>query len=110
MIKMGIKLTICRHRVVACGLDNNNNIISLATNTPRLQSRGYHAEERVIFSSPKSLRKILIIRVNKKGDLLPIHPCNNCFELAVKRNIDIIPVNMTYAKITIGYHVYRRTQ
>ncbi len=91
MIKAGIKLSAVRHRVVAVGLDNNNNIISISTNKPRLKSRGYHAEERIIFNSPRSLRRILIIRVNKVGKLLPIHPCSNCFQLANKRNIDIIP-------------------
>lgn len=89
MIKAGIKLSHTRYRVIAAGLDNNGNIISIATNKPRLQSRSYHAEERIIFNSPKSLRKILIIRVNRKGELLPIDPCHKCSRLSEKYNIKI---------------------
>lgn len=89
MIRAGLKVHSCRYRVIAAGIDNRNRIISLATNCPRLPNRGFHAEERVIFSSPKSLRKILILRVNNRGQMLPIDPCCKCQSLADKRGISI---------------------
>lgn len=88
MIRAGLKVNL-RYRVVAAGIDNRNRIISLATNSPRLPNRGYHAEERVIFSSPKSLRRILILRVNNRGQMLPIDPCFKCQSLADKRGVTI---------------------
>lgn len=87
MIRAAMKNTSCRFRVVAAGIDNQNRIISIASNRPRLRTRGHHAEERVIFSSPASLRKIIILRVGARGDLLPIHPCRMCQKLASRRGI-----------------------
>ena len=89
MIRAGLRVHSCRYRVVAAGIDHNNKIISLFTNRPRLPARGHHAEERVIFSSPKSLRKILILRVGSDGSLLPIDPCKMCRKLARERGITI---------------------
>lgn len=79
----------CIYKVVAVGIDSRGRIISLATNTPRLSSRGFHAEERVIFTSPKSLKKIFILRVGARGELLNIDPCAMCQKLARKRGITI---------------------
>lgn len=89
MIRAGLRVDDCRYRVVAAGIDNRNRIISIATNRPKLRTRGEHAEERVIFSSPKSLSRILILRVGARGNLLPIHPCRWCRKLAERRGIVI---------------------
>ena len=89
MIRAGLRVHFCRYRVIAAGIDNRNRIISIATNSPRLPNRGYHAEERIIFSSPKSLRKILILRVNNRGQMLPIDACAKCQNLADKRGVSI---------------------
>lgn len=79
----------CRFRVIAAGIDYKDRIISLKTNTPRLPNRGMHAEERVIFSSPRSLERIVIARIGARGDILPIDPCARCNKLAAKRGITI---------------------
>lgn len=89
MIRAGMKNHSCVFRVVAAGIDSRNRIISIATNRPRFQNRGLHAEERIIYSSPRSLAKILILRIGARGDLLPIHPCRLCHKQAGKRNIVI---------------------
>lgn len=89
MIRAGLKIHNCRFRVIAAGIDSHNRIISIATNRPRFQNRGLHAEERIIYSSPKSLARILILRIVARGDLLPIHPCRLCQKQADKRNIII---------------------
>lgn len=89
MIRAGLRISHCRHRVIAAGVDYRGRIISIRTNTPWLQARGRHAEERVIYTSPRSLAHIFILRVGARGDLLPIDPCTRCQALAVKRNITI---------------------
>lgn len=53
MIRAGLRVRECRYRVIAAGLDYKNRIISIATNTPHLPMRGRHAEERVMFNTPR---------------------------------------------------------
>lgn len=90
MIRAGLKADpVLRYRVIAAGIDYRNRIISIATNRPRLKNRGQHAEERVIFTSPASLSRIVICRIGARGDLLPIEPCRICRKLAEKRGIKI---------------------
>ncbi len=96
MIRAGMKNHSCVFRVVAAGIDSRNRIISIATNRPRFQNRGLHAEERIIYSSPRSLAKILILRIGARGDLLPIHPCRLCQKQASKRNIVIESIEEDY--------------
>jgi len=88
ILRVGLKSS-CRYRVVACGVDSNGTIINIKSNQPRLKTRGAHAEERVIFSSPKTLAKIIIARIGAKGQFLPIDPCDKCQELADKRQVKI---------------------
>lgn len=89
MIRAALRVKQCRYRIVAVGIDNRNRIISIATNAPRLPLRGLHAEERVIHMSPRSLRRIMLLRVGSKGNLLKIDPCRNCQRLADKRRVSI---------------------
>lgn len=89
MIRAGLWLHGVRYRVIAAGIDNRDRIISLHTNQPYLPSQGRHAEERVIFSSPRSLARIILLRVAKNGELLPIDPCERCKRLADKRKVVI---------------------
>jgi hypothetical protein len=51
----------------------------------------YHAEERLIHSSPPTLKTILIARIGKGGRFRPIDPCDDCLRLAEKRGITIVP-------------------
>lgn len=89
MIRAGLK-TKMRYRVIAIGIDSRNRIISIATNIPRLPLRGLHAEERVMHKSPsKLLRRIMLLRVGAKGNILPIDACSHCQKLADKRGIRI---------------------
>lgn len=89
MIRAGLRVKLCQYRVIAAGLDYKNRIISIATNTPHLPLRGRHVEERIMFNTPRSLRKILIMRVGARGEMLRIDPCKLCQELARKRNVKI---------------------
>jgi hypothetical protein len=88
MIRAGLRVKL-RYKVIAAGIDHRDRIISIATNSPYLPLRGRHAEERVMFNSPRSLRRILIMRVGARGQMLKIDPCALCAELARKRNVKI---------------------
>lgn len=85
----------CNYRVAAAGVDYRGRIISIVSNkhrsTPFSDSltRGWHAEERLLHSSPKSLRKIIILRIGHSGNLLPIDPCKHCLKLAKKYGVAI---------------------
>jgi hypothetical protein len=79
----------CRYRVVAIGLDHRHRLIGITVNTPRLQSRGMHAEERLMHTSPRSLSLVLIARVGSQGDFLGIDPCPHCSKLARRRGVRI---------------------
>lgn len=90
MIRAGLRLHGCRYRVVAAGISHDGSVISIATNQPYLPNQGRHAEERVIHSTPKYvLARILLLRVNKRGERLPIHACERCERLARKRGVKI---------------------
>lgn len=94
MIRAGLRVSQCRVRVVAAGVDSRGRIISISTNSPRLPKRGMHAEEKIIHTSPRSLRKILLLRVGARGALLPIHACSHCQKLADKHNVKIERVSL----------------
>jgi len=89
ILRAGLRVSACRYRVVAVGLDHRSRIICITTNTPRLSKQGYHAEERLIFRTPQSLSTIILARVGASGELRPIDPCPRCQRLADKRKIKI---------------------
>lgn len=91
IIRAGLRVSL-RYRVVAVGIDHRLRIINIKTNQPRLIRRGLHAEERVLHTSPRSLRQIVIARVGADGRLLPIDACDVCKRLARKRGIKIRPL------------------
>lgn len=89
-----------RFKIVAVGIDHRNRVIGIAFNRQRFnidnvhrshwRGSGYHAEEWLMHNAPRSLRRILIARVNAKGTrTLPIHPCEKCLRLARKFNVTI---------------------
>jgi len=63
----------------------------LVTDWPRFSraGAGMHAEMAVMIKAPRSLRTIIIVRVNRKGVLMPIHPCKQCAEKAEELGITI---------------------
>lgn len=89
LIRAALRVHHCRYRVACAGLDYRGNIISIKTNTPKLPNRGDHAEERLMRSAPRSLSRIVLIRVNGRGELLPIDPCRVCQSIANKLGVKI---------------------
>jgi cytidine deaminase len=81
----------CRFRIAAIGLDYRGRVIISRTNSPRFvrHGGGTHAEMSVMISAPRSLRTIIIVRVNRRGELRPIDPCATCARKAEELGIQI---------------------
>lgn len=94
----------CEYKICAIGVDHCNRVIAITFNHPRhmpkkdinrVKWRGssYHAEELLLHRTPRSLRKIYIMRVNANGTrMLPIDPCPKCVRLADKFGVKILPL------------------
>jgi hypothetical protein len=84
--------SICRVKVAALGIDRAGRIIGCVNNQPRISRKGggIHAEQRLMFTSPKSLTTIIIARVSDSGNVRPIHPCVKCAAEAKRRGISIL--------------------
>ena len=90
------KQSICTYKVSAIGLNKRGEVIGSATNRfrfPEKRDKGnLHAEIALIHRYGKSLKTIVIGRVGNGGDLLPIHPCENCQAIADEMGIKIFSV------------------
>lgn len=84
--------SLCKFRISALGFNSKDELIYKATNKLRFISKGggIHAEQVVMKRAGPSLSYIIICRVNRKGLILPIDPCEICSSLAKKRKIKII--------------------
>jgi hypothetical protein len=84
---------MCRFQICAVGL-NRKGLPIFRTNTPRFPSKGggLHAEARIMAEYGELVHTILIVRVNRRGDLRPIHPCPQCQKLADRLGIRILPI------------------
>jgi hypothetical protein len=85
--------SICRYNVSALGFNNKGELVASTVNTPRFERRGggRHAEMSLM-KTHIGLKTILICRVNKQGELLPIDPCISCSTKAKELNIKIITI------------------
>lgn len=82
----------CLFRVSAIGLNKRGEIVGSAINRykHREKDRGQiHAEISLIHNYGKKISTIIICRVGRKGDILPIHACENCQKVADAMNIKI---------------------
>ena len=81
----------CKYRIAAIGLDFRGNVISIATNIPGTTRNGsdIHAEQRIMKNSPRSLKRIIIIRIGGRGEVRPIDPCNICIAKASELGVTI---------------------
>ena len=94
LIKKAKKST-CTFKISAIGFSKKGNVLGITTNKFKLSKKmgGLHAEEALIKQFTSRLDKIIICRVGKTGDVLPIDPCEKCSKLAKKYNIKIISVS-----------------
>ncbi len=84
----------CKHKVSAIAFDKKGNFIARSNNISRFNRYGgsLHAEMRLMRKYGKNIKTIVICRTNKSGNLLAIHPCNDCKEKAEKLNIKITTI------------------
>lgn len=83
----------CTHRISAIGFNKNGDIVAKSTNRHRFNWVGgaIHAEMAVMkVAKRRGIVTILICRIGRSGDILPIHPCKVCKEKADELNIKII--------------------
>jgi cytidine deaminase len=84
----------CRYKVSAVGLDKRGRVLGCQMNRHRLPFKGggVHAEIALIRKYGTKLKSIIICRTNKSGDLLDIHSCKACSQVADKLNIKIYSI------------------
>lgn len=92
----------CKYHIGAIAFDKKGDILGNTCNTFRggecfigTQDRrgtGLHAEARLIRRYGRNIKTILIMRIGRSGDILPIDPCPSCAKIAANLGIDIITV------------------
>ena len=85
----------CRNRVSALGFNKNGDCVMKAFNKYRFERKGggIHAERQIMQQAKKKgIVHILICRVGRSGNLLPIEPCSKCQKIADKLGIVISSV------------------
>ena len=87
------KQSSCRFKVSAIGLDKNGKFLGAAYNRHRMSKKGggIHAEIALL-NKTKDVKTIILCRVGRSGDLLPIHPCKTCQRVLDKMNIKVYTI------------------
>jgi deoxycytidylate deaminase len=78
--------------ISALGFNKKNECVASATNKSRFcrKGGGVHAEDQIMIQAKrKGITSILVCRINKGGNFLPIDPCEKCQALAKKLGITI---------------------
>lgn len=86
------------YRVIAAGFSKKGNLIGIETNGWREiiadnRGKGKHAEASLIKKFGRKIDTIYILRVGRSLNILPIHPCASCLNIANKMKIKIIPIH-----------------
>jgi hypothetical protein len=83
--------SICRYKISAIGFNKRGEIIGKVCNSPRFYRKGggVHAEMKLMRTAGPGLHTIIICRINNRGDILPIGPCEFCAEKAMELGIKI---------------------
>jgi cytidine deaminase len=89
-IKKALQST-CRFRVSCLAFNDKGDLIGSFFNQHRICSKGQsiHAEIAAIWKLGRKIKTLVLCRVNKKGKLLPIHPCSSCAKMTERFGIDI---------------------
>lgn len=81
----------CRYKISAIGFNSTGDFLGVSCNQNwhNKQGMSIHAEIALLKRFKKSLKTVIICRVNNIGQLLPIHPCNTCKKILTKYGIEI---------------------
>jgi cytidine deaminase len=83
----------CKFKISVICLNKRGELIGVHTNTPgkfNKRGAGNHAEQNAISKHGGKITTMILFRVNPRGDLLPIEPCNKCKKLIGKYNVKLI--------------------
>jgi len=88
------KQSICTYKVSAIGINRRGEVVATAFNRSRFMRQGgaHHAEMLVMLRGGPAVKTILICRIGRSGDILPIAPCKACARKAEQLGIKIISV------------------
>lgn len=86
------------YKIAAMAFTKKGNFIDIKYNKhqtymAKRRGGGLHAEQDLIHRYGNKIDTIYILRVGGGGNVLPIHPCEICSEIARKRGIKIIPLH-----------------
>lgn len=88
------KQSTCTYRVSALGINKKGEVVYTSFNKSRFMSKGggIHAEMDVMLKGGPGVKTIIICRVGRSGDILPIEPCASCRRKAEELGIRIVSV------------------
>lgn len=95
LLKKKATQTLCTFRVAAIGFNSRGESVIRTCNEYRFsrEGGGLHAEEKIFkVAKRKNIKTILICRISRTGNLLPIDPCNRCMKTANKLGIKIVSI------------------
>ena len=99
----------CTYRISGIAYSKKGNILGIATNKHSTwdvmakiplgrAGTAEHCEKRLIERFKRRIKTIVICRIGKSGNILPIDPCDNCRKLAEKYGITITSVKPTFSE------------
>ena len=84
--------SISKFPIAALGFNKSGDCVAKETNKPRFnrQGGGRHAEREIMrYAKKRGVVHIIICRIGKNMELLPIDPCDVCQKIADKLQIKI---------------------
>lgn len=86
------------YRIAAAAYTKRGNLLGVETNGWRelcttRRGTGKHAEAALIKKFGNRIDTIYILRIGRAGDILPIHPCECCQNMADKTGVKIVPIH-----------------
>ena len=83
-----------RYKISAIGLDHKGNVLGSCFNHVRFDryGGGAHAEMRLVQRYKTNVKTIIICRVGRSGNVLPIKPCNKCQKILDKLKIKTVTI------------------
>ena len=86
--------SVCRTKIAAVAFTSKGEVLGTSRNDPRFmrEQGGIHAEMALMAQYGKNIHHILILRVGRGGNLLPIEPCSMCSAKADELGIKITSV------------------
>jgi deoxycytidylate deaminase len=95
MAKKKASQSSCKYKVSAIAFNKKGEVIGDAVNKHGQHNthyRGLHAEMECLSRCKSTPKVMLICRVNPKGELLQIDPCETCKKVLEKKGIKILTV------------------